>query len=93
MSRPELDRVERALAGLRDASVLRMVLDVDEERARRRAVDAADGPLAGLPFVVKANTAVAGLRHDAGSPLLDGRRADDDARLLAIGSVVERALA
>ncbi|MBU0927588.1 MAG: aspartyl/glutamyl-tRNA amidotransferase subunit A [Spirochaetes bacterium] len=74
----------------RDADALASAAALVAERAAGRDQSAAS-PLAGLPFAVKDNIAVAGMRLSCGSRLLDGLvspySATSVARLVAAGAV------
>ncbi len=76
-----LEMVERALARAREVEgTIHAFLEIDEEGARRqaaevdrrRAAGAPAGPLAGVPFAIKDNLALAGRPLTCGSRILEG---------------------
>ncbi|MCR9135575.1 MAG: amidase family protein [Alphaproteobacteria bacterium] len=79
--------VSRALDALKARSDLNLCTQLLEDSALKEAVrqdkDGHDGPLAGLPLVVKANIAVAGALQDGASPALNGNIAQEDATIVA----------
>jgi mandelamide amidase len=77
--------VTDTIAKLQASSSLNLVTEINQtaalEMAERLDQEAKTGrgPLHGLPLIVKANIAVAGMRHDGGSPALRGNIAGADA--------------
>jgi Asp-tRNA(Asn)/Glu-tRNA(Gln) amidotransferase A subunit family amidase len=80
---------ERAIARARSAADLNAVVHLDENAARHAPTD---GPLAGIPVLVKEIIAVQGWPFTCGSAVFAGRIADRDAeivrRLRAAGAVL-----
>lgn len=80
-------QVTAALDALKAHADLNLCTEVLETSARKEAAQqdqgGSAGPLAGLPFVVKANVAVKGALQDGGSPALSGNVAQKDATIVA----------
>ena len=89
-----VELAERAIARAEAVEELNAVVYLDAERVRADAAEArsAEGPLAGVPVLVKEIIAVEGMPFTCGSALFAGRRATEDAdivrRLRAAGAVV-----
>lgn len=79
--------VTGALDALKAKSDLNICTQLLEDSALQEAArqdrDGHDGPLGGLPFVVKANVAVAGALQDGASPALKDNFAQRDATVVA----------
>lgn len=79
--------VSNALDALKAKSELNICTELLEDSALNEAArqdkSGRDGPLRGLPFVVKANVAVTGALQDGASPSLKGNIAQEDASVVA----------
>lgn len=78
--------VNEALTALTKHSSLNLFTQVLVESAREQAAEQdlnpPEGPLAGLPIIVKANVAVRGARQDGASPALESNIAAQDASIV-----------
>lgn len=87
-----VELTERAIARAKEAADLNAVVYLDELGARDAAATQKNGPLAGIPVLVKEIIAVDGWPFTCGSAVFDGRVADADAevvrRLRAAGAVI-----
>ncbi|MBM7785498.1 amidase [Tenggerimyces flavus] len=83
---------DRAIERANAVQELNAVVYLDAERVRADAARATDGPLAGIPVLVKEIIEVEGMPFTCGSAVFAGRRADRDAdivrRLRNAGAVV-----
>ena len=75
--------VTRVLNALKAKSDLNLCTQLLEKSALEQAITPQEGPLAGLPIIVKANVAVEGARQDGASPALKSNIAAEDASIVA----------